>query len=44
MAVVPGSRQSWKIALELKLSDRTDQELQETVLYDGSISTGSRVP
>ena len=26
----------------LKLSERSDHELQETILYDGSISTGTR--
>ena len=37
-----GFRQSPKIALLNKLSERSDQELQETILYDGSISTGTR--
>ena len=44
MAVLLGSRQTRKIALVLEFSVRSDQELRETVLYDGSISTGSRVP
>ena len=34
---------SWRIALVQKLSERSDQELQETILYDGSISTETRV-
>ena len=42
MAVLLGSRQSRKIALVLKLSERSDHGLQETILYDGSISTGTR--
>ena len=42
MAVLLGSRQSRKIALVEKLSERSDHELQETILYDGSISTGTR--
>ena len=42
MAVLLGSRQSRKIALVEKLSESSDQELQEMILYDGSISTGTR--
>ena len=42
MAILPGSRQCRKIVLVLKLSERSDHELQETILYDGSISTGTR--
>ena len=42
MAVLLGFCQSPKIALLNKLSERSDQELQETILYDGSISTRTR--
>ena len=42
MAILLGSCQSRKIALVEKLSERSDHELQETILYDGSISTGTR--
>ena len=42
MAILLGSRQSRKIALVEKLSEISDQELQEMILYDGSISTGTR--
>ena len=41
MGVLLGFCQSPKIALLNKLSERSDQELQETILYDGSIFTGT---
>ena len=40
MGVLLGFCQSPKIALLNKLSERSDEELQEIILYDGSISTG----
>ena len=43
MVVLPGSRQSQKIALLPLISERTDHELQEIILHHRSISTGSSV-
>ena len=44
MVVLLGSRQGSKIALVEKLSERSDLELQKTILYDRSNSTGTRRP
>ena len=44
MVVLLGFRQSQKVALAIKLSERTDHELQETILHHRSISTGTGAP
>ena len=44
MAVLLEFRQSRKVALPMKLSERTDKELQKTILHDRSILTGTRSP
>ena len=44
MVVLLGFRQSQKVALAIKFSERTDHELQETILHHRSIYTGTSVP
>ena len=43
MVVLLGSRQSRNYALVNSLSDRSDDELQKTILFHRSISTGTSV-
>ena len=41
MAVLLEFRQSRKVALPMKLSERAKKKLQETILYDRSIFAGT---